>query len=71
MRAAFSRPYAGDMPDRRYQLYVKLAGHWQWCWELQAVSHEEAFRKALLWITKEFPDKPVRLEQDDTREPQE
>ena len=46
-----------------YQLYVQIDGRWQWICDLQASTHEMAFRKAMLCLKSEHYDKPIRLEQ--------
>jgi hypothetical protein len=56
------------MLQRRYQLYVKMDHRWQWCCEILAESHEDAFRKAVMCIGDDHLDKPIRLEQDEAAE---
>jgi hypothetical protein len=47
----------------KYQLYVRVNGRWDWLCDIEAESHPAAFRKAMLCLTPEHYDKPIRLEQ--------
>jgi hypothetical protein len=47
----------------RYDLYVKLEGHWKLLRTIEASSHPIAFREAMLRLDSAHFDKPIRLEQ--------
>jgi hypothetical protein len=48
--------------SRTYQLYVKVAGRWTWLCDIQAATHADAFRDAMLCLKPEHYDKPIKLE---------
>jgi hypothetical protein len=54
------------MPNR-YHLYVKVQGRWEWVRTIEAENHTEAFRRAMHNLEPEHYDKPIRLEQEETR----
>jgi len=49
---------------RAYQLYIKERDAWVWVGTIDAPTHAEAFRFALLCLEPGDEDKPIRLEQD-------
>ncbi|HEY2588719.1 MAG TPA: hypothetical protein VGI81_23455 [Tepidisphaeraceae bacterium] len=49
---------------RAYQLHVKVEGAWAWVCTIDAPTHADAFRQALLCIGGDNQDRPIRLEQD-------
>lgn len=51
-------------PMRAYQLYVKVDRAWSWVCTLDAPTHAEAFRQALLCLRGDDHERPIRLEQD-------
>jgi hypothetical protein len=53
-------------PIHTYQLYAKIDGHWKWLCDIEADTHAEAFRKAMLCLDSKHYDKPIRLEQIET-----
>jgi hypothetical protein len=48
-----------------YQLSAKVAGEWEWICTIDAETHPEAFRKAMLCLESRHYDKPIKLEQDE------
>lgn len=57
------RKGSGSPLNKTYQLHVKLDGRWQWLCDIEAESHSDAFRQAVLCLKPEHYDKPIRLEQ--------
>lgn len=49
---------------RAYQLYIKEKDAWVWVGTIDAPTHAEAFRFALLCLEPGDEDKAIRLEQD-------
>ena len=49
---------------RAYQLHVKVDGGWSWIGTLDAETHADAFRQALLALGHGDADRPIRFEQD-------
>lgn len=49
---------------RAYQLHVKVEGAWEWVCTIDAPTHAEAFRQALICIGRANQERPIRLEQD-------
>jgi hypothetical protein len=47
----------------QYRLYVKMSKRWRRLCEIEAESHAQAFRKAILCLQPEHYDKQIRLEQ--------
>lgn len=54
-------PIRADL--RIYHLSVMLAGNWEFVCAIEAKTHPEAFRKAMLSLKSEHYDKPIRLEE--------
>jgi hypothetical protein len=50
---------------KAYQLYVKIAGEWELVCTIDAETHPEAFRKAMLCLESQHYDRPIKLEQDE------
>ena len=50
----------------RYHLYVRIDGRWQHVHAIEAVSHADAFRSAMLALAPEHYDMPILLEQEET-----
>lgn len=48
---------------RVYQLFVKMGRRWNWLCDLNAASHADAFREAMLRLEPEHFDKQIRLEE--------
>ena len=53
---------------KRYQLYVKMHGRWEWLCAIEADSHAEALRRAVTCLEPVHYDKAIRLEQEDPPE---
>lgn len=49
---------------RAYQFYVKRNHNWTWVGTIDAATHADAFRQALLCLGPGDEDRPIRLEQD-------
>lgn len=49
---------------RAYQLYLKEDNAWVWVGTIDAATHAEAFRLALLSLGPGDEDRPIRVEQD-------
>jgi hypothetical protein len=47
-----------------YQLHVKVEGEWEWICTVDAETHPEAFRKAMLCLESRHYDKQIKLEQE-------
>lgn len=49
---------------RTYQLYLKDENAWVWVGTLEAATHADAFRSALLCLGSGDDQRPIRIEQD-------
>ena len=49
---------------RAYQFYVKRNHDWTWVGTIDAATHADAFRQALLCLRAGDEDRPIRLEED-------
>lgn len=49
---------------RAYQLHVKVDGGWSWVGTIEAPTHADAFRQALLALGPADKERPIRFEQD-------
>lgn len=56
--------YEAPLQKKRvYRLFVKIGRRWKWLCDLNADSHEDAFRQAMLRLEPENFDKQIRLEE--------